>query len=466
MKDTDKTPSPHEVQRHRAFGRALALHRAGRRREAFALYARLLRAEPDRADILTNMGALLRTAGRSAAAATLHRRAATIDPDNAVAWGNLGNALRDLNRLDEAAEALETALALSNDRPSARYNLALLYRDMGRLDAAVAHFDAVLADNPDHVGGHWDRSLALLLKGDLLEGFAEYEWRWKLDEAKRHPFPGPEWDGNAMPGKTLLVYHEQGFGDTIQFARYLPLVKAMGMRVVFFCQDPLIPVIRTLEGVDEIVPSTSGLPPDYDVHAAILTLPRLFATTLETIVADTPYLSPPDDIRAPVLSPTEGNPLRVGIAWAGKPSHKNDRNRSCPLEEFLPLLAVPGTRFYSLQKGPRAADLRSVGIAGIVGDLDPVLENFGVTAHIMAQLDLVITVDTAVAHIAGALGRPVWVAMPLVPDWRWMFDRDDSPWYPSMTLYRQQRQGEWPDAFARIAADLAAMAAARDCAMK
>ncbi len=461
MNDADSEARRRETQRRRAFARALTLQRAGRRREAFALYARLLRREPDRADLLTNMGALVRGAGRSGAAAALHRRAVTLEPDNAVAWGNLGNALRDLNRLDEAVEALETALKLSENKPSAHYNLGLLLRDIGRLDDAIGHFDAVLADDPEHVGGHWDRSLALLLDGRLQEGFDEYEWRWELAEAKRHPFPGPEWNGKPMPGKTLLVYHEQGFGDTIQFARYLPMIKAMDMRVVFFCQDPLIPVIRTLQGIDEIVPSSTGLPPDYDAHAAILSLPRLFGTTLETIPGDVPYLFPPEGTTVPPLTPAAGDPLNVGIAWAGKPTHKNDRNRTCPLEQFLPLLEVPGTRFFSLQKGPRAGDLKRVGIAGIVADLDPVLEDFGVTAHVMAELDLVISVDTAVVHIAGALDRPVWVAMPQIPDWRWMFGRDDSPWYPSMTLYRQQTQGEWSEVFERIAADLTAEVAKR-----
>ncbi|MCP5367576.1 MAG: glycosyltransferase family protein [Hyphomicrobiales bacterium] len=419
---------------------------------ALETYARVLALEPDNADALSNTGVCLRRLGRHGAAVAAYHRALATHPGAPAVWSNLGNAYRDLGRLDEAEAALNRARDLSGGAVDTVFNLALVLKDKGRFDDSLALLDAVLARHPDHVGAAWDRALLLLETGDLKRGFDAYETRWKRADARRLSLDSPPWDGTDLGDGTLLVVREQGFGDMIQFARFAAQARQRCGRLVVECQPEMLRLMATVPGVDAVA-SEHEPPPPHDAHVPMLGLPRLLGTDLDSIPAQVPYLRPPRPAKpAPHSLPRDR--FRVGIAWAGKPTHRNDRNRSCPPQRFLDLMEVPGAVFACLQKGPAAADLTGQVPAALLPDLAAACDDFADTAAVMQNLDLVVTVDTAVAHLAGALGRPVWVLLPHVPDWRWMRGRDDSPWYPTMRLFRQDRPGDWEGVFRRARAAL------------
>ncbi len=258
----------------------------------------------------------------------------------------------------------------------------------------------------------------------------------------------PMWDGKAVKGKTVLVTCEQGFGDMIQFARYLPMVKAKGANVVVEVQPELARLISTVAGVDRVI-NRGGPLPDHDFHAPMMSLPYLFGTDIDSIPADVPYVSAIDP-SAVQLPANLGRIKRIGIAWSGRPTHRNNRNRSAGFKHFVELLGLPGVAVFSLQKGPAAVEINEYGSEALVTDLGGRVRDFADSAAVVSQLDLVITVDTALGHLAGALGKPVWIAMPFAPDWRWMRGRTDSPWYPTARLFRQKRPGAWDGVFSEI----------------
>jgi FkbM family methyltransferase len=439
----------------REFVRGLELHRADQLDQALKHYARAAALDPGHAMAWNNMGVVLRRQGKRKAAVACYRRAVALKGEDATHHSNLGNVLRDLGLLEEAERHGAKAVALASQNAGARHNYGLILQDLGRHAEALAEIDEAIRLEPGNVGFRWDRALNLLMLGDLQRGFAEYEVRWKLPHNPPPRIATPEWKGEALEGKTILLWSEQGFGDTLQFIRYAPMVKARGAaKVILLAQPALARLLKSAKGVDAVV--TEGMPhPAYDCHAPLLSLPPLFGTTLDTIPADCPYLKAPAG-SGPTLRRPDRVKLQVGICWAGKPTHKNDHNRSAGIEPFLTLLEDPEIAFYSLQKGPRAADLLTSGAAALIEDLSAKLDDFADTARLMKQLDLVITVDTAVAHLAGALGVPVWVALPVTIDWRWMRGRADSPWYPSMRLFRQPRAGDWSSVFAEMKAALEA----------
>ena len=336
-----------------------------------------------------------------------------------------------------------------------------MQRDQGKFDAALANFDVAQAKGYDSPELNWDRALALLLQGDLARGFTQYEWRWQIPDAKPRGIATPVWNGEDLTGKTLLVHAEQGFGDTIQFARYLPMIAPRAARVVFECQAPLLRLFQSSalgDTVRVVARDDNGSVPDHDVQSALLSLPRLAGTDADTVPATTPYLSPPDDAGFPALRESG---VHVGIAWAGKPTHRNDRNRSMPLTNLAPLFDVPGATFHSLQFDGPAQAIQVQGFTALVRDHRGSIGDFADSAALVAGLDLVIGVDTALVHLAGALGRPVWTLLPLVPDWRWQTGRKDSPWYPSMRLFRQTGPGRWKDVIERVRSALEKFAADR-----
>lgn len=432
----------------RMFQRAAASHRAGDMAAAIDAYGKSLLLNPKQPDVYNNMGVALRSQGKLEAAIACYRRSLVLKPNNAGVYSNMGNALRESGRLETAMASHQQAVKLSPKSPEAYYNLGLVLRDLGQTDAALSCFDRALGLDENHVDCQWDRALTLLEMGKLKEGFAAYECRWNLERSPPRNFDVPMWDGSDLKGKTVLVHHEQGFGDMIQFARYLPMIKDRGGQVVVEAQPELAQLIGTVKGVDKVF-NRDQKPPKHDFYIPMMSLAHVFDTNLKTIPATVPYLTPPDP-NAVQLPTNLGRIKRVGIAWAGSPTHRNDRNRSAGFKHFIELLGLPGISVFSLQKGPASRDIATFGCDALVNNLAGRVGDFADTAAVLSQLDMVITVDTALAHLAGAMGKPVWVAVPFAPDWRWMRGTDTSPWYPSMRLFRQKRHGAWEGVFANI----------------
>ncbi len=445
---------PNSTRAHLNLGNAM--HRLGRLDEAVASFERVLALDPGHAIAHYNIGNVLKDRGRLAEAVASFERALALRPDYAPAHNNLGNVLHEQGRLDEALASYRRALALDPDHVGAHNNLGMVLQAQGRLDEAMASLERAIALKPDHPGAHFNLGLALLLHGDFERGTAEYEWRWQAkDHAPRLPsIDVPAWDGRPLPGQTLLLRAEQGLGDAIQFVRHAPLVRARCGRVVLQCPAALVRLLATVAGVDEVTASAEP-PPGIAAHAPLLSLMHLLGTRLETIPAEVPYLAAnPRRVAEFQEQVAAAAGLKVGLVWAGSPIHKNDRNRSLGLAALAPLLAIEGVSFFSLQKGAAAEEVAASGLAGRLIDLGPELGDFADTAAAVSCLDLVIAVDTAVAHLAGALGKPVWTLLPFAPDWRWMVDRADSPWYPTMRLYRQPALDDWAGVLEKVAADL------------
>ncbi len=430
----------------------------GRHGEALDCLSRALRLEPDEAKVHFNLGVALWTGGKIEAAVACYRRALAIDSSDAQCHHNLALALMRSNELEDAAAHERRAIELAPELVEAHAVLGQILVSLGRLDEGLRAFERALEIDGHNLGAHLGKARALLLKGDLDDGWTEYEWRWKRGREPVREYPKPEWDGSDLAGRTLLLYTEQGLGDTIQFVRYVPLIAAGGGRVVVECQAPLVRLIQRVPDAERVL-ARGQKPPRFDVHAPMLSLPRIMKTRLDSLPCDIPYFAMPGP-PAPNRGAADGGGLGVGIVWAGSPDHENDANRSCALADFLPLLEIPGTKFFSLQKGPPSRQIHELGCAGLVRDLNDRNKDFADAADIMWRLDLVISVDTAAAHLAGALGIPVWMLLPFAPDWRWMLDRKDTPWYPSMRLYRQPRPGAWREVLAEAANDLRALAGA------
>jgi len=446
-----------------------ALDRAG---EAEAAAGRALVLAPEDAEALNALGIARMRQGDAEAAAGCHRRALAARPAFAEAANNLGVAFRGQARLGEAEAALREAIRLRPGYASAHANLGLVLQDLGRYAEALTSFDEAVAADAAHPAAHGNRAMLLLLLGRLEEGFAEYEWRWRMPgfATPRRDFPQPEWDGGLLPGGTVLVHAEQGLGSAIQFVRYAQAVAERCGRLVLECQPPLARLFRQSlaapEGpVAEVIVKGEPLP-GFDRHVPLMSLPYRLGTTATSIPAAVPYLrAAADDIerwsrrlRDPACV-AGAPPLRVGLVWAGNRQHENDANRSMPPAALAPLLGCPGARFFSLQVPADPAGLDVMGDR--VTDLAGQLSDFADTAALMQSLDLVISVDTAAAHLAGALGRPAWVLLPYIPEWRWQLDRADSPWYPTVRLFRQQAPGDWHGVVRSVAAALAASVAER-----
>lgn len=380
----------------------------------------------------------LHDAGRYDQALALYDDAVGRWPDRFLLWNNRGNALLELSRYDEAAASYRRALKLAPQLHDARVALASCLQSIGHLNEAMAACDIVLQAAPDHAEAHWNRALLLLLQGNYHEGWQEYEWRWKKRRftSPLRQFAQPQWQGEPLAGKTILVHAEQGFGDTLQFCRYVPLLAASAAQVIFECHPPLVALMATLGAAVHLVPLGQPLP-SFDVQVPLLSLPRLCGTTLETIPRMIPYLQPPAGRLAfwQSIMPHDGR-RKVGLCWAGKAYP--DPGRSIPVAMLSVLAGITDVSFVSLQMeaGEQQPPLPLL-------DLTMLIRDFADTAALIAQLDLVITIDTAVAHLAGALGKETWLLLPAAPDWRWLLKREDSPWYPAMRLFRQQQAGQW-----------------------
>jgi tetratricopeptide (TPR) repeat protein len=446
-----------------------SLQELGHLDEAIAVYRNAIALQPEFAMAHLNMGVALREQGKFAEAVVAYRRALAIQPDYDQAYVNLGAALLDLNEAEAAIEACRRAIAVNPAMAVSYCNLGAAYKALNRLGEAEDAYRRAVAASPDFPEAHFCLAQILLLRGSYESGWAEYAWRWKLKEygwleTLHGAFAQPAWAGEPLAGKTILVYAEQGFGDTIQFVRYLPRLRRQGARVVLAVQPPLTKLLHGLDGITIIPLDEKPLPP-FDVHCALLNLPAGFGTTLDSIPADIPYLAadPVDVCRW--RDRIRGRGLLVGLVWAGNPSQRGDRMRSPRLAAMAPLFEVPDVQFIGLQLGAGRQDLIAHPPPPNFLDLGPEITNFADTAAIVAGLDLVISSCTAPLHLAGALGVPVWGVIPFAPHFVWQLECVDSPWYPTLRLYRQEQPGrDWGTTIDRLAADLNVLACGKQAA--
>ncbi len=425
--------------------RAAALQRLARHDAAAEAYERAVALAPDNAEIRARQADLLLNLGRHAAALAAYDQAASLDPKLARVWSNRALALQGLDRPAEAVESCDRALALDPGFVNALINRGLAERELNRLDDAVASLSAAARAAPDNPLARCNLGVAQLLAGDFEAGFAGHEQRWRIEpgRSQARDFTAPLWLGEAdLAGKTLLLHAEQGFGDTIQFCRYAPLAKARGARVVLEVQPALKALMRSLDGVDVLVGAGEPLPP-FDLHCPLMSLPLAFRTTLGTIPAPAAYLAPPPDRIEVWKGEVPSTPaLKVGLAWFGRPSHKNDHNRSLDLARLMEAMPA-AAELFSLHDRTRPEDAAAWAAHPRIRRFDGRLDDFADTAALASMMDVVVSVDTSIAHLAAAIGRPTLVLLPFAPDWRWLLGRDDSPWYPTARLFRQAAIGDW-----------------------
>ena len=443
--------NPGEASFHANKG--VAFKDLGRWDEAIVCYRSAIGLQPQQPEAHNSLGNALALSARPDEAQASYRRAIALRPDYAEAHYNLGITLKEQGRAEDAVDCYRKAIAARPDYQEAHYNLGNAFRDLRQLDAAVASYRRAIELRPDFPDAHHNLALALLAQGNLAAGWPEYEWRWNTSQlsSARRGFIQSQWRGEPAEGRTLLIHAEQGFGDTIQFCRYAPLAAKRGLRVILEVQEPLLRLLRDLPGVDVVLPRGADLPA-FDLHCPMLSLPLALHTTLSTIPT-APSWPAADQSRANAwrsrLARVCGPGPLIGLAWAGKPSNLADSRRSIAPDRLTPLFKVPGLQFLGLQQ----ADLKppaNIPLPDFMGEMS----DFADTAALIANLDLVIAVDTAVAHLAATLGKPVWLLDRFDACWRWLDGRRDSPWYPTLRLYRQKRPGDWDAVLAEVTRDL------------
>jgi tetratricopeptide (TPR) repeat protein/ADP-heptose:LPS heptosyltransferase len=435
------------------------LQRSARFEDALVYLDLCLELRPDDVQTLHARWDALQRLGRREEAFTDIERAHALDPTNADITNNIGNALASLGRYEEAEPWYDRALALGGNAAHVLKNKAITLEQLGRIDEAIAAYQGAVFATPDDAGSAWNLALLQLLSGDFEAGWAGRETaRWKIPTlVEGYPrLSRPVWRGaEPIDGKTILVCPDEGLGDVIQFARYVPMLAARGARVILIVQNELYPLLSKLAGVAQCLPRSATTAPPYDVHCPLSSLPLAFATRLDTVPAETSYLPAPPADRVAAWEQRLGSHdrLRVGLVWSGNPQHPNDRNRSMPFHIMARILDADAT-FVSLQKGPRAEDRPALQQRTNIIDLTDHLTDFVETAALVSCLDLVISVDTSVAHLSAALGRPTWILLPYAPDYRWLRDREDSPWYPTMRLFRQTETRDWKGALDSVRHEL------------
>jgi Flp pilus assembly protein TadD len=432
---------------------ALIENARGNSRAGLVLLQRAVKAAPTNHALWNDLGNLYFTAGAMGEAEEAYRNALQFNNRCAEAYSNL--AVICLKRCEhaEARALLERALAIRPQYSEALYNLGNALAGLGKFQKALRRYEQARDLNPQHPGTHFNLGITRLVMGDLDGGWPEWEWRWRSTLAPfKRDFAQPAWKGEELNGKRLLLYAEQGIGDTLQFLRYVSMVAVRGAQIVLEVQGSLLPLLQGYPQVAELVARGDELP-DFDVQCSLMSLGAVFRTTLSTL--------PPAvlQFRALEEAPAREAPLlQAGFVWAGNPTHVRDAERSMPLEAFLPLLFVPGVQWFSLQKGNAAAQLTVDERFASVINLAAAFQDYADTAKALQALDLVITVDTSVAHLAGAMGKAVWILLPAIPDWRWLLKRRDSPWYPTARLFRQQEPGDWAGVIASVQVELESVA--------
>ncbi|HEY8099799.1 MAG TPA: tetratricopeptide repeat-containing glycosyltransferase family protein [Burkholderiaceae bacterium] len=439
--------------------RGLALQALLQLDAALASYDKAIAIQPAYAEAYYNRGNVLQGLKQLHAALASYDKAIAIKREYTKAYSNRGGLLQELKQLDAAIASYDKAIAIKPDFAEAYYNRGNAFQELLQIDVAIASYDKAIAIRPDYAEAHWNKSLALLLAEDFDLGWPEHEWRWKNEKCsafkEKRNFNQPLWLGEEpLIGKAILLHSEQGFGDTIQFCRYVKLVAALGARVILEVQKPLLSLLANLEGVMQLVGKGSALPA-FDYHCPLLSLPLACKTNIGTIPVSTKYLKA-DAAKITqwqVRLGTKTKP-RIGLVWSGNALHVNDRNRSIILSDWIKELPA-GFQYVSLQKEVRDADKHILQSRTDILNFENALNDFSDTAALCELMDIVISVDTSVAHLAGALGKPTFVLLPYFPDWRWLLDRSDSPWYPSVKLFRQSSMGEWDSVFRNVNKEIA-----------
>ena len=425
---------------------------------AIQLLDQAIALEPARAEPHYKRANALKDLGRLEAAIAGYDQAIERKPDYVYAYCNRGFVQHGLGLLDAALSSYDQAIAIDATDPFTHYNRALLLQDYSRWEEALASYDRAVALNPQFADAQYNRAVCMLFQGDFENGWPAYEWRWKnarrLGIGDLRDFPQPLWLGDApIRGRRLLLHSEAGLGDTMQFCRYAKLVAAQGATVLLEVQRPLVDLLGSLEGVSQIIAKGSALP-SFDYHCPLMSLPLAFKTTLDTIPAFPQYLrSDPAKVAQWHSLLGEKSCPRIGLVWSGNPNNPIDARRNIQLADWIDHLP-PGFQYFRLQTEVREADQDVLDSSDVIFSYDDDLLDFANTAALCECMDLVISVDTSLAHLSGALGQRTWVLLPFTPDWRWLRDRDASPWYPAMKLYRQRAAGDWKDVFARVAADM------------
>jgi len=450
-------------------GRRLAHHlalRAGAYQErgefeaAIESYEESLALDRERPQVHNNLGNAYKSLGRLEEAIAAYRLAIATDAGLAEAHLNLGVALEQAGEAGEAMAQCRAALALRPSFAEASLSLGFLLEQEGDAQGALERYREAIVARPDYAEAHFNYALQLLLQGDYANGWKEYEWRMRL--------PGLEgawpqsWDGSPLGGKVILLYAEQGFGDVIQFVRYAPLVAERGGRVIVCCQPKLKALLKTVPGVSAVLGAGEPLPP-FDVRCSLLSLPRIFGTTVDTIPAQLPYVRADSERSQYWKTMLEGDAgsMKVGLFWSTESKNRISPLRSLDLDMLAPLAGIPGVTYYSLQRGEAAGQATRPPRDMKLVDLTAQLGDFADDAALISNLDLVISINTATAHLAGAMGRQIWTLTQFPPDWRWLLGRDDSPWYPTMRLFRRERQDGWAQVVSRLEQALRQLATQR-----
>ena len=454
--------NPTSADAHNNLGSAFG--KQGRAAEEVACYRRAIDLKPDYVEAHYNLGNALQQQDRLDEAVVCYLRAIDLNPTYTIALNNLGTTFQQQERLDDAVVCYRRAIHLRPDWPEAHNNLGTALRQQALLDQAMVSYRTAIDIKPDYPEAHTNLAMALLPRGNLAEGWEEYEWRWKMPRMinERRNFTQPQWRGEAATGRTLLIYAEGGFGDTLQFCRYAPLAAARGLRVIVEAPRPLVRLLRSLSGVDLVVATGEKLPP-FDLQCPMLSMPLALGTTVDTIPSAKSYLHADAAQVAALrvrLAAMANQGRRIGLVWAGSPKPAMDCRRSLSPARLAILGELSGLHFFNLQKvGP------SMTTAFQLTNLMDEMADFADTAALIANLDLVISVDTAVAHLAAALGKPVWLLDRFDPCWRWLVGRRDSPWYPTLRLYRQPRPGDWDSVAADVTNDLRSLGLERAAGM-
>jgi Flp pilus assembly protein TadD len=427
----------------------MVLQKMGRGREALQYLEPAAKLEPKSAHILNSLGFVYQGLKDHALAKECYVQAIELGLAAGDTYYSMGNACYQLGEVEHAAALFKEAVKLKPRDAASWNNLGKCLNDCNRLEESIQSYDQALAVDPQYAMARYGRAITLLAAGRFAEGLREYN-QWRTHGIKPRQFPQPEWQGEPVPDQTLFLYAEQGFGDAILYSRFLPQVRERAAKVILECR-PELKTFFTRCAVADVVIAYGETIPVFDYFTSLASLPGILGVTLHDIPNRMPYLK---FSAAGQLPPATVGQLKVGVVWAGNPSHHNNANRSMRLEQFAPVLRVPGIAFYSLQVPVPTHDETYFRSLPKLKDLSGQLESFLETAAAVAELDLIVAVDTAVAHLAGALARPVWTLIPFAPDWRWLMDREDTPWYPTMRLFRQKQRGQWEPVISRVAEEL------------